>query len=497
MTTFAETTPAANDTGAKPPEPTPAPTPTPTGAQMPHAAHCTCYKCKPVLSSVPSASDPPAPKPKSTVIPEPDHPVPAEVDPLLATILSWPRRHKSLSEFAFCKFLREHIKALGVEPMLLAEGCVIATVKRPPKTVSKTVNGGSEVVTSEPSAPSTTLFSCHVDTVEHDNDGPQVTATPGEDSKVEVRKKLLNYDPNFGLIGLEKESIGGSLGADDGAGVWLMLKMIERKVPGTYLFHRGEEVGGIGSAAMRDKYPELLKAFECAVAFDRADTFEVIYMQGGQKCASLKFTEALCDRLNKQGMRYEPSTRGTFTDTKNYRKIIPECVNVAVGYECQHGRNETLNFAHLAALLEAVCNIDWDSLPIDRDPKEADYCSGNYSRSYGGGYYRDDDYDWPKKPHPANSTWPLSRTAGAGGKKKGKKKDPTTQQQQPALFQGGAPAMSIFDELSMCSLEDLEIWCSDHPGEAAKAMGQLLVELAQVRASNDMLMQLIGFKEEM
>ena len=37
------------------------------------------------------------------------------------------------------------------------------------------------------------------------------------------------------------------LGGDDGTGVWLMTKLIEAGVPGRYIFHRAEEVGGRGS----------------------------------------------------------------------------------------------------------------------------------------------------------------------------------------------------------------------------------------------------------
>jgi hypothetical protein len=452
------------------PASTPAPAPSPAAPQ-------------------PQQSDPPGER--SKVVSEVAHEIPANVDPLLVQILSWPRRDDSVQELQFCKFLREHIKGLaipGATVEIMAGGCLAVTVPRPGKPEDPT-----------PPKPSTTLFSSHVDTVEgHASD----TVWSDEEKKwvskpavsADVRKRL-TYDPNFGLIALDKDSIGGSLGADDGAGVWLMVKMIERRVPGTYLFHRSEEVGGKGSAEMVRKHTDWLAKFECAVAFDRHDTFEVIHTQGGSRCASAKFTDALCDRLNKQGMQYEPSQRGVFTDTKNYRGIIPECVNVAVGYQSQHGRNETLDYGHLNALLDAVCAIDWDSLPIDRDPKIVEAGSYGYGRHNwttrgGRDSLFDDDEDF--EPFPRGYRGSNAPHFDKSSRKKPKNKG----RRQQAALTNADPILSVSEELSQHSLEELETWATDNPIDAAKAIGQLLVEVAQMRSTVTMTMQLLGWKED-
>lgn len=486
------------------PAASPAPTPAPTAA--------------PTAKAPALASDPPERKVTTggaPVVTEPTHDIPEKVDSLLVKILTWPRKDGTPSEMKFCGWLRGYLDSMGVKKgilndpspaiiddptwQIMAHGCLVVTVPRPapkPSTVGATWMP----------KPSTTLFSCHIDTVEgHDSDefewtqgdGGHWTKTPK--AKDDDARKKLNYDPNFGLIGLEKDSIGGSLGADDGAGVWLMLNMIERKVPGTYIFHRSEEVGGVGSRAMADKHAKFLEQFECAVAFDRHDTYEVIYMQGGMKCASMKFTDALCARLNSKGMKYEPSSRGVFTDTKNYRKIIPECVNIAVGYQGQHGRGETLDYAHLSALLEALCAIDWDSLPIDRDPKEFDSYGGYSGASYGRGrtFVDDDDADL--------DTWLAKRRGGTGGttttaphfdksavkpgakKRKGQAKPPA----QPEL-----PFLSVSDELATTTLEELEFYAEQEPFEAAKLIGQLLMEIEQLKATRNTLMRLMGWAEQ-
>lgn len=466
-------------------------------------------------------SDPPS-EPKATtggVVAEPLHEIPVSVDPLLVKILSWPRRDGSFQELQFCKFLREHVGYIGALPAkeqlapevpswtIMSGGCLAVTVPRPS---SNTLVGGEVVARI---SPSTTLFSCHVDTIEGWGDETSnrewkdakwvaKPAAPSPDNVDTVLRKSLTYDPNFGLIGLEKDSIGGSLGADDGAGVWLMLKMIERRVPGTYVFHRSEEVGGKGSAAMRDKHDKWLEKFEAAIAFDRHDTYEVIHTQGGSKCASMKFTEALCARLNSKGMRYEPSSRGVFTDTKNYRTLIPECVNVAVGYHSQHGRNETLDYGHLSALLDAVCAIDWDSLPIDRDQKAYEAPTGGY---YGGqaGYGRnwmnrghagvDDLFDDPEDyGFPASGgRLPVLEKPGKTSKKKQRK-----QQQQGVPPQSVTPQLTVSDEMGQFSLEEIEAWAVKDPEGAAKAIGQLLVEVTQLKATVSTAMMLLGWKED-
>lgn len=416
------------------------------------------------VSPFPTVASLPAPSNPSVV--GPTHDIPESVDPMLVTILSWPRAHGSYTELQFCKWLRETLTADGLVPVIRAEGCVSVTVPRPLPAVG-------------PARGSTTLFSCHIDTVDS-----SVTLTPGAPDR-----KKLTYDPNFGHITLDKDSIGSSLGADDGAGVWLMLKMIERRVPGTYLFHRGEECGGIGSKAMAAKEASWLGMFECAVAFDRAGTSEVItHQRGGTRCASDKFGKALANKLTEKGMSYDISTRGSFTDTYEYRTIIPECVNVAVGYEDQHSTREMLDFAHLNALLDAVCAIDWDSLPIDRDPKVVEQMAwgnrGGFGHGWSGAGHRggfsdearglfdeDDDFGFPG-----------GSTKGKGGKPQAK---PTTP--KPTTPKAPAnPFPKITEDLTTMSYSDLLSYLVSEDSETvANDIIALRLRLAAAEAECD------------
>jgi len=389
----------------------------------------------------------------------PQHEVPAAVDQLLVTILSWPRPHGSAAEGRFRAWLAAHL----ANPTFKAK---VSPVK---------YLGASSLYVEIPSpggAKSTTLFSCHIDTVDTSIFGILETVNGKEVPRV----KKLTYDPNFGEIALDKAStVGSCLGADDGVGVWLMLKMIEAGVPGGYIFHTGEECGGLGSRATLAEHLPILSEYEIALAFDRPHNDEVITHQRGQECASQKCALALCERLNKHGFAYKPSAKGVFTDTANYRKVIPECFNLGVGYDRQHGYQETLDYAHAAALLEALCHVDWDSLPIDRDPAKPDPAP------------KHEPYDYKK----LNQNWAKDTSLfddfePKRGKKKGKVVQHSFGPKAPPAY---VPPISAFEDAMLGTRDDITFMCDENPEAIADMVQDLLLEVAQLRAQIAVLTQ--------
>lgn len=203
---------------------------------------------------------------------------------------------------------------------------------------------------------STTLFSCHTDTVHS-------AAT------LECENHVV-YDANLMLAYKDKDD-PTPLGADDGAGWWLMMEMIDAEVPGTYLFHRGEERGGIGSKAIARDHEDFLKTFNRAIAFDRRGTTSVITEQGlSGVCASTEFAAALAAGLNAttQGFAFAPDDTGIYTDTAEYAHLIPECTNLSCGYDSEHSHMETLDVEFLVKLRDACIALNWDALPTKRTP---------------------------------------------------------------------------------------------------------------------------------
>jgi hypothetical protein len=211
----------------------------------------------------------------------------------------------------------------------------------------------------------TIVFSSHVDTV-HSGGGMQV----------------VEYDANLRVAYKQDNQ---PLGADDAAGVWLLLQMIDAGVPGRYMFHRGEECGGLGSKMVAEHHRSLFAGIDHAVAFDRKGDCSVITYQRGGRCCSDKFADELACRLTAlTGHTIAADETGSFTDTANYTGLVGECTNVSVGYLDEHSGKEMLDIEYLLKLREACCiAATWSDLPVVRKAGEHE------PRTYGGWYSAD------------------------------------------------------------------------------------------------------------
>lgn len=208
------------------------------------------------------------------------------------------------------------------------------------------------------------------------------------------------FDKN--IIKTDGKSI---LGADDKAGVTVMMYMIEQKVPGLYYFFLGEEVGCIGSKKVAGKLKEeKIEGINKVISFDRRGTTSVITYQSSQRCASDKFGEALGKALNDadETFSYKNDPTGVLTDSVQFIKIYAECTNISVGYQSEHTFSESQDIEHLEKLAKACCKVDWNSLPVERDPSTTEYKSYGGYGGYGGW---DDDYDYGYGGGRWNSGW--------------------------------------------------------------------------------------------
>ena len=158
-----------------------------------------------------------------------------------------------------------------------------------------------------------------------------------------------------------------TLGADDGAGIALLLHLMRHRVPGYFLFCRAEECGGQGSSYVAQEHGDLLKQFDRAIAFDRKGVSSVITHQGS-RCCSDEFGEALANALCTDELIYATDNTGVFTDTANFTEYIAECTNLSCAYEKEHSDKERLNVRHLKMLAQQIVQIDWEALPTKRDP---------------------------------------------------------------------------------------------------------------------------------
>lgn len=235
-----------------------------------------------------------------------------------------------------------------------------------------------------------TMFSCHIDT-SHVIPGkgllppfivPMVVDYDGGD-KLQENGMIYGAQSSFSAK-LEKEIyIPSILGADDKVGVYLLLCMIQADIPGLYVFHVGEERGCIGSTYSSKHNKDLFKGFERCIAFDRMNYGDVITKQKGKRTASIAFSEAFAENINKflpaNAPKFKKDVVGMYTDSANYTGIIPECTNISVGYWDQHGSTERFDSVWVEKILKpAVLQIDFEKLPTVRKITDPEYDATHY-----------------------------------------------------------------------------------------------------------------------
>jgi hypothetical protein len=195
---------------------------------------------------------------------------------------------------------------------------------------------------------SKTMFTCHLDTA---------------CKKQEPVKHIFNKN----MISTNGSSI---LGADDKAGMVVLLYMIEHNIPGQYYFFLGEEVGCLGSSYLA-KSDEWDRSIQRVISFDRRGTVSVITHQLMGRCCSDEFAEELSRQLNSSGLvNLSPDDTGVLTDSASFMELIPECTNISVGYYHEHTTSECQNIEYLLKLCQSSIHVDWENLPTKRDPKE-------------------------------------------------------------------------------------------------------------------------------
>jgi hypothetical protein len=221
-----------------------------------------------------------------------------------------------------------------------------------------------------------TMFTSHLDTA----DRKQVTTNLySVRAKLNTVRNLVPDESGDEYIITDGSSV---LGADDKAGVAIMLYMMENNVPGLYYFFIGEERGGIGSNALSkifDRVDYLSNVKRC-VSFDRRLYNSVITEQLGTVCCSNEFATALCKEYNSLGMNLSMDPTGIYTDSASFIDDIAECTNISVGYLNEHTGSENQNMTFLEKIAKASISVNWDSLPTKRkagfDPE--------ITKKYGG-----------------------------------------------------------------------------------------------------------------
>jgi len=211
-----------------------------------------------------------------------------------------------------------------------------------------------------------TMFTCHLDTASS-------------------KKSIVNHVINGTIIQTDGSSI---LGADDKAGVVVLLYMMEHNISGLYYFFIGEERGCVGSRSLSSEHSKQpIESIKKVISFDRRGTDSVITHQLGGRCCSETFGKELSRELNnaERDFNYKNDNTGIYTDSAQFTEIYPECTNISVGYNYEHSSSEFQDIEHLEKLCKATVKINWENLPIERNPKINSY--------YDDEFDEDDYYD--------------------------------------------------------------------------------------------------------
>lgn len=177
------------------------------------------------------------------------------------------------------------------------------------------------------------------------------------------------------------------LGADDRAGVFAIMKIIQEGYRPHVIFTTGEERGGIGASMLIKVFPKAPFELKYMIELDRQGISDCVFYD----CANNDF-EAY---VNKFGY---VTAWGTFSDIGIFcPKWGVAGVNLSVGYIREHSVSEILYWKGLCSTIERVKDMLKDAANIEQfkyipDPSTYWYYPGMYSFMTGQGYGPEDDF---------------------------------------------------------------------------------------------------------
>lgn len=139
-------------------------------------------------------------------------------------------------------------------------------------------------------------------------------------------------------------STTGILGADDRAGVCIILELLKMGHHPTVIFTHGEETGGIGAHALAHDYPKPLFNANYLIEIDRRGKNEVVFYNN--------HTPEMCALFTKYGFEVNI---GTFSDVcilSSAWRIMG--ANVSAGYYNEHTPFEYVNLDDMQSTIDKL-----------------------------------------------------------------------------------------------------------------------------------------------
>ncbi|MBO0960062.1 M20/M25/M40 family metallo-hydrolase [Neobacillus sp. MM2021_6] len=168
----------------------------------------------------------------------------------------------------------------------------------------------------------------------------------------------------------------GILGADDRAGVAVMLELARRLQPTSFngkikfIFTVEEEIGLMGARSIDETF---LWDVDAAIVVDRRGTGDIVTSCGGYEpfCDELygRFFEDSAKRLGWMGWKTTP---GGSSDTRIWASHGIQSVNLSAGYMNEHTSLESLNVEACYNTLNLITAVIHDSRNLQRTLRQID-----------------------------------------------------------------------------------------------------------------------------
>lgn len=176
------------------------------------------------------------------------------------------------------------------------------------------------------------------------------------------------------------------LGADDRAGVFSIMKLIQNGFRPCIALTTDEEIGGVGARKLVNDFKEAPFDIKYAIQLDRQGECDCVFYS--------------CD--NEEFAKYVENY-GFVTDWGTFSDISVICpawkiagVNVSVGYLREHTTSETLHTNALYATIAKVSKMLTDAKQapsFEYIPDKYDFYYGKLARAYGYNWPTDDETD--------------------------------------------------------------------------------------------------------
>lgn len=175
------------------------------------------------------------------------------------------------------------------------------------------------------------------------------------------------------------------LGADDRAGVYAILEILNRGLTPTVIFTTDEEVGGIGASRLVADIPTM--DLNYLIELDRRGEDDCVFYD----CDNEDFEK----HIEKYGFR---TNFGSYSDIDTICRVWKMAgVNLSIGYTNEHSKFETLNVNWMNNTIDKVCTIL-------NEVKEEDYF-----------VYIPTSNDWFSKYNSNNHSYLLQHVIGENG----------------------------------------------------------------------------------